>query len=163
MIDPTAGVGRIGGLQLGEEGGAIGGHEVDHEPRRLALARIEHEGFVDQERSAHVDDDARFAGREQAEAVAGDEPPLLGAEARRHLEIHLGQIDDDPVRIGEREDVDADLLRQIGDEAGAGAVAGKPRVLGDGFMGARGGVPRRCHAAGESKGNEQGTGWGRPQ
>jgi len=102
---------RVGVLQLGSERGAVGGDEVDHEPCGLIRPRLKHESLVHQERAAHVDDDAGFAGGKQTEAVARDQTPLFVAEARRHLKTHLRQIDNDPVRVGERKDVDADLLR----------------------------------------------------
>ena len=122
---------RLRLLQLGKEGLLVGRHEVDDKPRRLIVTRFKHEGLVDEERPAHIDDDARFSRCEQSIAIGGDEPPLLLADAVGHLEAHIGRIDDDPVGIAEREDVHIDLLRKIGDEASALAVAGNARVLGD--------------------------------
>ena len=122
-------------FQLGEKGLFIGRHQVDHEARGLVVARIEHERFVDQERSADIEHDARLARREQAITEGGDEPPLLGAETGRHLEAHVGRIDDDAVGIAESEDMHVDLTREVGDEAGAPAVASKPRILGDRMLG----------------------------
>ena len=82
-----------------------------------------------------IDDDARLARCEQSVAIGGDEPPLLLADPVGHLEAHIGRIDDDAIGIAEREDVHVDLLRKIGDEARALAVAGNARVIGDGRLG----------------------------
>ena len=83
-IEPTAGRFRI--AELGEEGRAVGGHEIDDEAGGLVGPRLEHERLVDEEGAVHVDDDARLARREQPVAIAGDEAPLLGAETLGHLE-----------------------------------------------------------------------------
>ena len=65
---------RLRLFQLGEEGLLVGRHEIDHETRGLVVARFEHESLVDQKRPGDIDDDARFAGREQSIAVSGDKP-----------------------------------------------------------------------------------------
>jgi hypothetical protein len=49
----------------------------------------------------------------------------------RHLKANLRQIDDDAIRIAESEDAHFDLLGEIGDEARARLIAGKPGVVGD--------------------------------
>ncbi len=121
--------------ELGLECRLVGRDEIDDKARRLIVARFEHEGLVDEKRSADIDDDAGLTRREQAVAVRGDQAALLLAEAGRHLKAHIGGVDDDPVGIAEGEDVDVDLLREVGDEAGALAVAGETGVLGDGLLG----------------------------
>ena len=137
---------RLRFFQLGEEGLLVGRHEVDHEACGLVVARLEHEGLVDEKGPGHVDDDARFARREQSVAVSGDKAPLLLADPVGHLEVHIGRIDDDAIGIAEGEDVHVDLLRQIGDEARALPVAGNARVVGDG--GLRLGLGRQDRKAG---------------
>ncbi len=128
-------LGRFRLFQLGLEGLLIGRHEIDHKTRRLIVARLENEGLVDEERAAHVDDDARLAGSEQAITIGGDQPPLLLADPLGHLEIHIGRIDDHAIGARQRKDVDIDLLRQIGDEPRALTVSGDAGVLGDGGFG----------------------------
>jgi len=128
---PVLGLRRLRLFELGKKRLLVGRNEVDHEARGLIVARLEHKGLVDEKGTAHVDDDARFPRREQSVAVSGDEAPLLLADAVRHLEVHVGGIDDDPIRVAEGEDVNIHLLRQIGDEARALPVAGNARVVGD--------------------------------
>ncbi len=122
-------------FQLGKKGLLIGRDEIDHEARRLIVARLKHEGLVDEEGSADVDDDARLAGCEQAIAIGSDQPPLLLADPIGHLEVDVRRIDDHPIGTRQRKDVHIDLLRQIGDEAGPLTVSGDAGILGDGGLG----------------------------
>src|SRR5262249_22895314 len=108
---------RLGLLERGLEGLLVRGHKNDDESRRLVIARLEHKGLVDQERSTDVDDDARLPWRKQPIAVGRDEAPLLFADAVRHLKVNVRGIDDDAVGVAKGKDVDIDLLRKIGDEA----------------------------------------------
>ena len=94
---------------------------------------------------AEVDDDARFARREQPVAIGGDETPLLLADPVGHLKADIGRIDDHAIRIAEREHMHVDLFRQIGDEARALPVAGDAGVIGDDGLGR--GVDRRKRRA----------------
>ena len=142
---------------------AVGGHEIDDEAGRLIAPCLEHERLIHEERPVHIDDDARLARREQPVAVAGDEAPLLGAETLGHLEADLREIDDDAIGIGEREDVDLDLLRQVGDEPGAGPVASQSRILGDRLALARIGVSsRQAKSCGQNRTQDR-AGGDRPQ
>ena len=123
--------------------------QIDHEAGRLARSRHgrDHEVVGNAYRSSRVEDDARLAARDETESVGRNEAPALGPGARGELEVDLGQVDDDPVRIGEREDPQVHVGREIGDEARATLVADDSRVgdeveiascLRDG-MGRRGG------------------------
>ena len=102
---------RLGLLQLGLKRFFVGGHEIDDEARRLVVAGLEHERLIDEERPAHIDDDARFPRGEQAVTIGRDKAPLFLADAVRHLEIHVRRIDDDPIGIAQGKDMNIDLLR----------------------------------------------------
>ena len=153
---------RLGLFQLGEEGLLVGRHEVDHEACGLVVARFEDEGLVDEKGPGDVDDDARFAGREQPVAIGGDKTPLLLADPVRHLEAHIGRIDDHAIRVAEREDMHVDLFGQIGDEARALAVAGNARVISDGGLGFGRGRHDRKAAERAARANSDGQGRPRP-
>ncbi len=106
----------------------IGGNQVEHEPRRVAGRRIHDEGLVDAHRLGHVEHDARTALHHQPETKRLDQPAAVLPRLRRQLEGHLGDVDDDPVGIGEREGVQVDLAGQIHDEAGIRLVAAQPDI-----------------------------------
>ena len=57
-----------------------------------------------------------------------DQTPTVLPRRGRQFEGHLGNIDDDPVGIGEREGMQVDLAGQIHDEAGIRLVAAQPDV-----------------------------------
>src|SRR5262249_56208670 len=120
---------RLGFLELGLECLLVSGHKIDDEPRRLVVARLEHKGLVDQEWSAHVDDDARLPWRKQPIAVGRDKSPILFADAVRHLKIDVRGVDDDPVGIAEGKDVDIDLLRNVSNESSAFLISPNPSPL----------------------------------
>ena len=72
--------------------------QLQHQPRRLAVGRIQHVGFGDLGRARQIEHDPRTAGHHQAVAECLDQPAPGGADAGRQLEADLGNIDDHPIR-----------------------------------------------------------------
>jgi len=140
-------------------GVAVGGGQVDHEPCRLALGRGHDEGLVDLHRALGVQDDAGAALHDQAVAEILDQAAAVLACLVGQMEGDLRQVDDDPVRIGERERGEFDLPVNVEDEPGllvvsADANRGDARH-GGGAFGRRGG--RNGNEAAE-RGHPQGSG-----
>ena len=92
---------------------AVAGREVDHEARGLIVGGVDHERLVDPRRTRQIDDDARAALHDEAEAECLDQAaprlPGLGRETERDLR----HVHHHPVRVGERERPHVDLLAQI--------------------------------------------------
>ena len=82
---------RLGAPALERDGAherlAVDGREVEHEARGLIVGGIEHERLVDPRRTRQIDDDARAALHDQAEAERLDQAaarlPGLGRETGR--------------------------------------------------------------------------------
>ena len=99
--------------EVAQEALAIDRHEIDHEPRRLALDGIEHEGLVDPHGTRDVEHDARAALHHEAEAERLDQAPAGLTGLGRQTEGHLRQVDHHAIGIGERKCAQIDLLREI--------------------------------------------------
>jgi len=106
----------------------------DHEPRRLALDRIEYESLIDAHRASDVEHDARAPLHHQAEAERLDEPAAALARLGGQAEHELRHIDDHPVRIGEREGGKVDAAGKVDDESCARLVAHESRFADDGII-----------------------------
>ncbi len=61
-------------------------------------------------------------------------PRLCVAGLGRQLEVHLGQIDDHPVRIGKRKGREVDLAVQVDHKPGLLVVAADPQVGRDNLL-----------------------------
>jgi hypothetical protein len=105
----------------------VGRQQIDDDPRRLAIFRLDDEGFLNQNRSDRVHDNARAAFVDETVAEGFDEAAPRTASRSRELERNLLQIDDDTVGIGQHIGIEVDRNRQVGDEAGADGVATEPR------------------------------------
>ncbi len=84
--------------------------EIDNEARRHAVLRRHHFGFFHNRRTGQINDDARLARAEPAGPRSNDEPALSG----RNLNFGLGQIDDDPIGVGNGENPVLRLFREEG-------------------------------------------------
>ena len=114
--------------EVAHEGGAIDRHQVDHEPRRLVVDRLEHEGAVDAHRPGRIDHDARAALHHQAVAERLDQAFRARAGAGGKLEGDLRQVHHHAIRIGEREGRHLDGAAEIHDQPGAVGVAAKAGI-----------------------------------
>ena len=130
-----------------QEGRAVDGREIEHQPCRLAVDGVENEGLFDPHRTGRVEHDARAAGHHQAEAERLDQSPPLVAGPGRELENDLRQVDDHTVGIGKGEGAQVDLLRQIDHEPRVLVVAAETHIGGDGKRRTGGGT---CAALGDS-------------
>ena len=79
-----------------------------------------------------VDDHAGAALHDQAVAERLDQAAAVFAGPGRELEGHLRHVDDHPIRVGEREGADIDLVAEIDDQAGLRLVAADSDGAGDG-------------------------------
>ena len=107
---------------------AVGRGELEHEAGRLIVGGIDHEGLVDARGARQIDDDARAALHDEAEAECLDQAATHLPRLGRKLERDLRHVDHHPVRIGEREGVDVDLAVQIDDQARLRVIAAQPRL-----------------------------------
>ena len=94
---------------------AVGCGEVKHEARGLIIGGTEHEGHVDLRRAREIDDHARAALHDEAEAVCFDQAAAHLPGLGRELERDLRHVQYHPVGIGEREGADLDLPAQVDD------------------------------------------------
>ena len=110
-------------LYVDEQGGKLGGREIEQETRGLVVGGLDHHGLLDPRRAGEIDDHARAALHDQTEAERLDQaaPRLPGLG--RELERELRHVDHHPVGVGEREGADVDLVAEIDDEAGLAIVA----------------------------------------
>ena len=83
-----------------------------------SLFGFEHEGLVDSGGLGEVDDHAGAALHDQAVAERLDQAAAVFTGAGRELEGHLRHVDDHPIRVGEREGADIDLVAEIDDQPG---------------------------------------------
>ena len=91
----------IGGKRL-NEGRAIHFLQLEHQPRRLTVGRIQHLGAGDPGRTGQIKHDPRAARHHQAVPERLYQPTPGGADARWKPKADLGDIDDHPIRIGKR-------------------------------------------------------------
>ena len=113
------------------EGRAVDLLDLQHQPRRLAVGRIEHVGIGDFGGPGQIEHDSRTAGHHEAVAESLDQSAARGAGPCRKPEIDLGNIDDHAVGIAQGEGAKLDGLVEIEHEAGLFGVAGQPGVGGD--------------------------------
>ena len=116
-----------------QEHRAVGRYQLDRQARGIVALGRRHIDRLGQDRAGDIEHDARLARCEDAEAKALDQAARLGGLLLRNLKIDLGQFDDDAVGVGQREDVDAHGLGQIGDEPGALLVAADTRRASNGL------------------------------
>jgi len=109
-----------------QEGLFIGLHQIDDKAGGLARLRPDQEGFADQHRSRGIDHDARAPLPQRSKTIAADQAQALPRTGRQ-IEAHIGQIDHDPIGIGEHIDAIADGPAQIGDKTGLAVIAGHAR------------------------------------
>ena len=114
--------------KIAQEGVAVRRNEIEDEPRRLAIDRIDDEGLFDADWSGSVQHDARATLHYEPEPIGLDQAPAALADPGGHPERHLRQVDHDPVGIGQGEGVHLHAFAQVEDEARARAVAAEPRV-----------------------------------
>ena len=107
---------------------AVGRDQIEHQPRRRAVGRIDDKGLVDARRLGQVEHHARAARHHQPEAERLDQPSPALAGLRRQLKRDLRDVEDDAIGIGQRKDVQIDLAVEIHDEARLRLVAAEPRV-----------------------------------
>ncbi len=95
--------GAVFGRQRLDKGGAVDLLEFEHQPRRLAVGRLQHIGFGDLGRSGQVEHDPRSARHDETIAERLDQSPPCDADSGRKLETDLGKIDDHPIGVGQRQ------------------------------------------------------------
>ena len=118
---------------------AVGRHEIEHQPRRLAARRRPARTPCRSAPACRQSSTMReppCMTRPKRNALTSPRPvsPVL----RRQLEGHLRQVDHHAVGIGEREGAQIDLAREIHDEAGLVVVAADPGVGRDRKLAAAG-------------------------
>ena len=91
------------GRQRLDESGAIDLFEFEHQPRRLAVGRLQHIGIGDFRRPRQIEHDSRAARHHQAIAERFDQAAARISRAGRELEADLRDIHNDPIRIGQGE------------------------------------------------------------
>ena len=121
--------------KVAQEALAIDGNEIEHEPSWLPLDRIQHERLVDPDRAGGIEHDARAALHHQPEAERLDEPAPGLTGLRRQVKVDLRQVDDDPIRIGQRESREIDGAAQVDHESGAILVSAEAGIAGDRHVG----------------------------
>ena len=105
----------------GEEARLVGRRQVQ---RKVHSAPLCLQGvLVDAHRLRRVDHDAGLARSEQPVAEGADQAGSPLARPHGQAEIHIGQVENHAVRVGQRGDVVGDAGRQQQREAGARAVA----------------------------------------
>ncbi len=119
------------------EAGAIHLLQLQHQPRRLAVGRVEQVGIRDFGRPGQVKHDPRTARHHKAVAERLDQPAPGGAGSGGKPKADLRDIHHHPVRIGQRKSAKLDGLVEIKDEAGLLGIAGQTGVRGNGKI--------RCH------------------
>ena len=112
----------VGGMRH-HEGLLIGLDQIDDEAGGLAVLRLHQERLGDEHRPSGIDHDARAAIAQRAEAVGAHQPPGFAGRICRKLENHVGQIDHDPIGIGQNIDAVAHRTGQVGDETGLAVIA----------------------------------------
>ncbi len=110
---------------------AVGGGEIEHQPRRLVPGGTKREGLVHPHRPLGVEHDARAALHDEAVAERLDQAAAVLAGLRGQLEGHLRQIDHHPIGIGEREGRQIDFLAQIHHKTRLLVVAAQAHVGSD--------------------------------
>ena len=103
-------------------------HDLQHELGRLAVLALLDGRLVDDHGACDIDDDAGLAGRRLAAAERLDEADGRLARLGRQLQHDVGQLDEDAVGVGEREDLELDGALEPDDEPGARAVAFEGRL-----------------------------------
>ena len=135
------------------------GARSTHEAGRLALGGIDHEGAGDPHRSGDVDDDARAALHDEAEAERLDDAAAVLAGLRRELEIDLGDIDHHAIGIGDGEGAHIDLAGEVDDEPGLLVVTGEAGLARDRKRLVRRGGDRHRHlGAGRNRAQQREAG-----
>ena len=107
---------------------AVGLSQIEHQPCRRAIGRVDDEGLLDSRRLGEIENQTRAALHHEPEAERLDQPAPGLAGFRRQLEYHLRDVDDDAIGIGERESVKLDLAAEIHDEAGLRFVAAETHI-----------------------------------
>ena len=79
---------------------------------------IERHHLLDPHRLGEIDDDARAARHHEAIAIGLHQSASAIAGLRGQCKGHLRKIDDDAVRVGQREGAQIHLAREIDDKAG---------------------------------------------
>ena len=74
-------------------------------------------GFLDDDGFRHVDDDPHFSGRSEAGAEPADDAHRGAAQGRRQPQLDVRQIDDDAVRVRQRDDLVVDPTLERDHEA----------------------------------------------
>ena len=124
---------------------AVGRRQIEHQPRRLAVAGGEREGLVDPHRALGVEHDARAALHDQPVAERLHQAAALLAGLGRQLEGDLRQIDHHPIGIGQGEGREIELLAEVDHHTGLLVVAADPDVARDRErVGRRGGSRQRA-------------------
>ena len=113
----ASGIGKLG-VHHG-----FGWHDLEHEVCPLAVLSLLDDGLLDDHRAGDIDDDARLAGSGQAAAERFDKAGCPFTGVRGQLEHDVWQLDEHPVRVGERENLELDVAIQADDESSAGPVA----------------------------------------
>jgi hypothetical protein len=129
--DPGPQFGPVFGRQRLDKGGAVDLFEFEHQPRRLAVGRLQHIGFGDLGRSGQVEHDPRSARHDETVAERLDQSPPASAGSGRKLEIDLGQVDDHAIGVRQGKGPKLDRLVEIEDEAGLFGIAGQASVRRD--------------------------------
>ena len=109
-----------------QEGGAVGGFQIDYEPIALAVARRDREDFAQACRPGQIQHDAAGRRREEAVAQIADQAALLPGSGGRPVD--LGQVDDDAVGVGQNEDAIGRRRIHLQHEAGELEMRADPHV-----------------------------------
>jgi hypothetical protein len=108
--------------------------------------RRQRERLADGDRTREIEHHAGLAGTEQPVPVTGD-APARRRRLRFEAPADFREIDDDAIGIGEREDGEGDLLRQVQHDPGLGGVIAESHRLdgrlGRGRYGGPGGEQRK--------------------
>ena len=110
---------------------AICGRQIEHQPRRCAVGRVDDKGLFDAHGPGEVKNQTRTAFHDQAEAKRLDQAAPALACLRRQLECHLRNVENDPIGIGEGKGVNIDLAAEIHHEPRLRFVAAEPRIRCD--------------------------------
>jgi hypothetical protein len=116
------------GRQRLDEGGAVHLLEFEHQPRRLAVRCLQHIGFGDSGRPRQVEHDPRPARHDNPIAECLDQASPRGTNPVGKLEIDLGKVDHDAIRVGQREGAKLNRLVEVEDEAGLPVITRQPGI-----------------------------------
>ena len=129
--------GTILGRQRLDEGGPVHLLELQHQPRRLAVGRLQHIGIGNLRRTRQVEHDSRAARHHEAISERLDQTAPCRAGTGRELEIDLGNIDDDAIGVGQREGAELNGPVEIEDETGLFSIARQAGAGSDREIGCR--------------------------